>query len=119
MTKYDEFIEAYRKAYPHVRKKLQYDQAIELWKTLKSNPDEFEERYKKKMSELKLLQIENHGHTLKSFSQPKLNFGKVNVVAAKPVLQNPPEIAVASTSNENMASHSGRFSEKNTKNFFH
>ena len=77
MTKYDDFIEAYRLAYPHIWKKLQYDQAIELWNNMKTNPDNFDERFKKQMIELQCLRTQNNSQSLKSFTQSKLNFGKV------------------------------------------
>ena len=98
MTKYDDFIEAYRLAYPHIRKKLQYDQAIELWNDLKTNLDNFDERFKKKMTELKFLRAQNNSQSLKSFTQSKLNFGKV----PEAQINNKPDKKLPSTSYEGM-----------------
>ena len=98
MTKYDDFIEAYRLAYPHIRKKLQYEQAIELWNDLKTNPDNFDERFKKKMTDLKFLRAQNNSQSLKSFTQSKLNFGKV----PEAQINNKPDKKLPSTSHEGM-----------------
>ena len=74
MTKYDDFIEAYRLAYPHIRKKLQYEQAIELWNDLKTNPDNFDERFKKQMIELKFLRTQNLQPKPEKFYSVKVEF---------------------------------------------
>ena len=76
MTKYNDFIDAYRKAYPMMNPKAQYDRANTIWKDLKSNPGEFDVKFAKKMAELKLLRIQNNSQSLKSFT---LNFGKIKV----------------------------------------
>ena len=44
MTKYEDFIDAYRSANPQVSKKVQYEQAIKIWKELKKDPASFEEK---------------------------------------------------------------------------
>ena len=77
MGNYGDFIEAYKKAYPHTRKKLQYEQANKLWGVLKMKPEEFEQRFHEKMSELKLLETQNLGKNMKIFTQSKLSFGNV------------------------------------------
>ena len=77
MGNYTEFIEAYKKAYPHIRKKLQYEQANKLWGVLKMKPEEFEQRFHEKMSELKVLETQRLGKNLKMFTQSKLSFGNV------------------------------------------
>ena len=77
MTKYEEFLEAYKNAYPYVRKQLQYEQAQKLWKSLKSEPEKFEEKLREKMSEMKVLHKKNSTQNLKFFTQSKLNFGRV------------------------------------------
>ena len=59
MGKYNDFMEAYQKAYAHVRKQLMYENANKLWKDLKLDKHLFEEKYKMKMNELKLLAIKN------------------------------------------------------------
>ena len=80
MGKYHDFLEAYQKAYPHVRRQLMYEQANKLWKDLKLDPHLWEEKYKMKMNELKLLAIKNQGQNLKCFTQPKLSFAKATTV---------------------------------------
>ena len=77
MGNYTDFIEAYKKAYPHIRKKLQYEQANKLWGVLKMKPEEFEQRFHEKMSELKVLETQRLGKNLKMFTQSKLSFGNV------------------------------------------
>ena len=80
MTKYGEFIEAYKKAFPLVRKKLQYEQANKIWSALKKlKPDEFEQQFKEKMSEFKLLTAGNCLKNLKTFTQSRLSFGKAKI----------------------------------------
>ena len=59
MGQYRDFIEAYQKAYPHVRRQLMYEQANKLWKDLKLDPHLWEGKYKMKMNKLKLLAIKN------------------------------------------------------------
>ena len=76
MTKYGEFIEAYKKAVPHIRKKLQYEQANKIWNDLKKKPDEFDQQFNEKMQEFKLMEAGNCLKNLKSFRQSRLNFGK-------------------------------------------
>ena len=116
MGKYQDFIEAYRKAYCHVRKQLLYEQANKLWKDLKLDPHLWEEKYKMKMRELKLLSLKNEGQSLKSFTQSKLSFGKEKVSAKKvdsqPKSVNSEESQLPTTSNENGKSNSGRFYRK-------
>ena len=113
MGKYHEFLEAYQKAYPLVRKQLMYEQANKLWKDLKLDSHLWEEKYKMKMSELKLLAIKNHGQNLKSFTQTKLSFGKAKVTAK--VIDSPTENVNSEEPqlpNENGKSNSGRFYRK-------
>ena len=91
MTKYDEFIQAYQKAYPNVRKQLQYEQAIKIWQDLKAKPEDFDERFRAKMTELKVLRMKNNSQSMKSFTQTKLNFGR-----AMPALaQTNPEMKIS------------------------
>ena len=77
MGNYGDFIEAYKNAYPHIRKKLQYEQANKLWGALKIKPEEFEQRFHEKMAELKLLETQSLGKNMKIFTQSKLSFGNV------------------------------------------
>ena len=88
-----------------------YEQANKLWKDLKLDSHLFEEKYKMKMNELKLLSIQNRGQNLKTFTQPKLSFGKAKVSAK---IIDSPTTSVNSepqlpNSNENVISNSGRF----------
>ena len=80
MSKYGEFIEAYKKAVPNIRKKLQYEQANQIWNDLKKKPD-FDQQFCEKMQEFKLMEAGNSLKNLKSFQQSRLNFGKVKVPA--------------------------------------
>jgi len=99
MTKYDEFIQAYQKAYPNVRKQLQYEQAIKIWQDLKAKPEDFDERFRAKMTELKVLRMKNNSQSMKSFTQTKLNFGR-----AMPALaQTNPEIKISTPINADAA----------------
>ena len=84
MTKYGEFIEAYKKAVPHIRKKLQYEQGNKIWNDLKKNwkkPEEFDQQFREKMQEFKLMEAGCNLKNLKTFQQSRLNFGKVKVPA--------------------------------------
>ena len=124
MSKYGEFIEAYKKAFPHVSKKLQYEQANKIWSALKKlKPDEFEQQFNEKMSEFKLLTAGNCLKNLKSFSQSRLSFGKAKIPVVTCCEGDPCE---ASTSQQktkesvseksatvaSAASNSGRFIEQ-------
>jgi hypothetical protein len=59
MTKYGESIEAYKKAVPHIRKKLQYEQANKIWNDLKQKPEEFDQQFRENMQEFKLMEAGN------------------------------------------------------------
>ena len=76
MTQYSQFIEAYRLAYPQIRKQLQYEQANKVWQDLKMKPEEFEKKFCEKMAELKVLRAKNNSQSLKTLTQAKLNFGR-------------------------------------------
>ena len=109
MTRYDEFIDAYRKAYPLISKKSQYEKAIKIWKDLKSEPESFEENLKKKMSELKVLRVQNNSQNLKTFSQTKLNFGRASVSQVKTVTST---VTESSKLDQNMPSTSRYVEQK-------
>ena len=81
-----------------------YEKANKLWNDMKLDKHLFEEKYKMKMNELKLLAIKNQGQSLKGFTQPKLSFSK----APK---KDSPESQVP-TSNEDGKSNSVRFYKK-------
>ena len=118
MGKYHDFLEAYQKAYAHVRRQLLFEQANKLWKDLKLDPHLWEEKYKMKMNELKLLAIKNHGENLKCFSQTKLSFAKatvtvtVNKDSPTESESKKPEESQVPTSNEDGKLNSGRFYRK-------
>ena len=98
MTKYIDFVEAYRKAYPQMNTKMQWEKANELWRDLKSTPENFEEKYKKKMSELKYLRAKNNSQSLKTFTQATINFGRITV---------PNSTQASKSSDQNLPSTSG------------
>ena len=114
MGKYHDFLEAYKKAYPLVRKQLLYEQANKLWKDLKLDSHLWEEKYKMKMNELKLLGIKNQGQNLKCFSQTKLSFAKatatvtVNKDSPTESESKKPEESQVPISNEDEKLNSGR-----------
>ena len=125
MTKYGEFIEAYKKAFPLVRKKLQYEQANKIWSALKKlKPDEFEQQFKEKMSEFKLLTAGNCLKNMKTFTQSRLSFGKAKIPVvsccegdqtceASTSQQKTNElVSEKSATVESSASNSGRFIEQ-------
>ena len=120
MGKYHDFLEAYQKAYAHVRRQLLFEQANKLWKDLKLDPHLWEEKYKMKMNELKLLAIKNQGQNLKCFTQTKLSFAKAKPSATVTVNKDSPieneskkpEESQVSTSNEDGKLNSGRFYRK-------
>ena len=126
MGKYHDFLEAYQKAYAHVRRQLLFEQANKLWKDLKLDPHLWEEKYKMKMNELKLLAIKNHGENLKYFSQTKLSFAKATTTVTHTDLQpsnvnkdsptesenKKPEESQVPISNEDGKLNSGRFYRK-------
>ena len=78
MGKYNEFL-------AHFPKKRQYEQANREWNILTKEPLKFDEKFKEKMTELKVLQIDAKGKNFKSFSQTKLNFDR----ATESTIQSP------------------------------
>ena len=75
MGKYNDFLEAYRKAYPEIMKNRQYEQANKEWNVLKKDP-KFDEKFKEKMTELKSRQYQIKGKNIKLYTQAKLTFVK-------------------------------------------
>ena len=115
MGKYDDFMEAYKKAYAHVRKQLLYENANKLWKDLKLDKHLWEGKYKMKMNELKLLAIKNQEKSMNNFTQPKLSFSKEKLAPKKdsPIQNDNTEESQVVTANEDGKSNIGRFYKKN------
>ena len=108
----DDFMEAYKKAYAHVRKQLMYENANKLWKDLKLDKHLWEEKYKMKLNELKLLSIKTQEKSLNNFTQPKLSFSNAKAAPKKDSSIQSTQESQVPTSNEDGKSNSGRFYKK-------
>ena len=100
MTKYEDFIDAYRSANPQVSKKVQYEQAIKIWKELKKDPASFEEKIEEENGWVKTTKGQKYMPWIENFQSIKIEFWKKQSAWNKSDTENSIENKiVASTSN--------------------